>query len=174
MVGEKVSVVQLRIRRTWRSAHFVGFVVVLRVVFEYLGFLDVVEVAHQVVDTKFFSPFLAVNEPRRFRHQFAHIVCNSPLWNNSHLLGEFDVEFARSEKTQLFQDSVNSCIFMSGLCKDLLRTRCLVFRCILPAPIASVVGELARLALASYGRDARFGCLGWWWDNHSGRIWDRA
>lgn len=43
--------------------YFICLVVVLRVVFEDLGFLLVIEVANEVVETEFLAPFLAVNEP---------------------------------------------------------------------------------------------------------------
>lgn len=46
------------------NKYFVGFVVVLRVVFEHFRLLDVVEVAHKVVDAELFPPFLAFDEPR--------------------------------------------------------------------------------------------------------------
>ena len=43
--------------------YFICLVVVLRVVFEDLGFLLVIEVADEVVEIEFFAPFLAVDEP---------------------------------------------------------------------------------------------------------------
>ena len=46
------------------GGYFIGFVVVLRVVFKHFRLLDVVEVAHQVVDAKVFAPRLAIDEPR--------------------------------------------------------------------------------------------------------------
>lgn len=60
--------------------YLVGFVVVLGVVFEYFGFLDVVEVSDQVVDAKVLSPFLAVDEPRVCRGQYSSQI-------SAHLLG---------------------------------------------------------------------------------------
>jgi len=46
-----------------KSIYLVGFVVVLRVVFEDLLLFWVVEVADEVIEVEFFPPFLAINKP---------------------------------------------------------------------------------------------------------------
>ena len=43
--------------------YFIGFVVVLRIVFENLRLLLVIEVADEPVEVEFLAPFLAVDEP---------------------------------------------------------------------------------------------------------------
>jgi hypothetical protein len=43
--------------------YFIGFVVILRVVFENLRLLLVIEVADEPVEVEFLPPFLAVDEP---------------------------------------------------------------------------------------------------------------
>ena len=45
------------------KAHFIRLVVVLRVVFENLSLLLVIEVADEIVEVEVLAPFLAVNEP---------------------------------------------------------------------------------------------------------------
>jgi hypothetical protein len=45
------------------KAHFIRLVVVLRVVFENLGLLLVIEVADEIVEVEVLAPFLAVDEP---------------------------------------------------------------------------------------------------------------
>jgi hypothetical protein len=46
----------------WK-AHFICLVVVLRVVFEDLGLLLVVEVADEIVEVEILAPFFAVDKP---------------------------------------------------------------------------------------------------------------
>ena len=47
--------------------YIVCLVVVLRVIFEYLGFLLVLECPRQIICTKVLPPFLTVHEPVNFK-----------------------------------------------------------------------------------------------------------
>lgn len=76
--------------------YFVGFVVVLRVVFEDLRFLGVLEGVHEVVRAKFLAPLLVVDEPG--------VSCQPSRRRGRagdvHLFAEFNIELAGSQKAE--------------------------------------------------------------------------
>ena len=77
--------------------YLVGFVVVLRVVLEDLGLLLVTEIPDQVVDLKFFPPFLTIDEPTRVSINDCIVESEGHL----HLLCHCDIEFPCPKKSKL-------------------------------------------------------------------------
>lgn len=80
-------------------AHLVGFVIVLRIVFENLFFLGVLKVRNKVVQIGVSPPLLAVDKPGSTSVYIRQVTSIIP--NHTHFLRQVDVELSGSQEPQL-------------------------------------------------------------------------
>jgi hypothetical protein len=150
----------------WRHPHFVGLVVVLRVVLEDLLLLGVVEMSDEIVKVEFFAPFLAFNKPvclsvckagegasqRTLSLQRPHRTCGR-------------VEIAAKILSQASDGGGQG-----GACIPVSEYR--VSRCSRPARASIAAGKPGHLALGSCVQGGHFDSVGQWLGSHSDRTWD--
>ena len=71
------------------STHLIRPVIVLRVVFEYLGLFMVIKISHEIIDLEVFAPLFAVHEPGTCQSDgqfppFAKLLLRTFAWRVVH------------------------------------------------------------------------------------------
>ena len=150
-------------------AYFIGFVVILGIVFEHFWLLFVVECFNKIVNsslTKFLPPLLTVNEPKS-------LVSDELTWSTCLLTSFWTVPHWICVLEETVTWRISACVLLA-ITNSLPWTRCLVSPYGLAALASFVIETLLRLLPLLCDPDGHFLLLAKRRGDHSGHILDPA